>query len=194
MFFSPVKLPPLPGAVPTLPVISGRRRASRNTLNKVVALLLLALTACLIVTVWALDVSARSVSNGVSTVYGHIRYQLRIHYPISAQELQQIHEDYEAFKAFVKTLPPPQSQLQQGILFPAGGTDMMANALAIIRVLRSVHGCQLPVEISYHGKAEASPVMQTALEVHNLALWECTAWCGLHGKCARQHLDAAYGA
>lgn len=50
-----------------------------------------------------------------------------------------------------------------GIVICAGGAQLFVNAYVLISILRSTHGCTLPIEVWHFGSTEMSPAMAALL-------------------------------
>jgi Mannosyltransferase putative len=58
---------------------------------------------------------------------------------------------------------PPADMAGRGIVICAGGARIFTNAYVLIRTLRDVIGCTLPIEVWHFGGAEISPAMAAIL-------------------------------
>ena len=54
---------------------------------------------------------------------------------------------------------------QNGILIPAGGPLFLANAAALVKVLREHLHCQAPIQVAYWGQQEAIEILLSRIEV-----------------------------
>ena len=56
---------------------------------------------------------------------------------------------------------------RSGILIPAGGALFLANAAALVKVIRQEFQCTTPVEVAFWGKEEAVEVLLSRIEVRS---------------------------
>ncbi len=106
-----------------------------------------------------------------SIPYEHVqKLLLHLRHSLGLNIMQQMRLDmqrvrlYLGSRAFRLHQQQQQPQPSRGILIPAGGHDMLANAFITTRMLREVLDCTLPVEVVHFGTAEREPAVAQLID------------------------------
>lgn len=82
------------------------------------------------------------------------------------EELDQAVRDLRE-KLQRQKLRPPKAASRTGIVIPAGGPIFLANAAALVQVLREHHQCAAPIEVAFWGHDEAVEPLLSRIEVRS---------------------------
>lgn len=81
---------------------------------------------------------------------------------MAADEITQLGE--ELMRACDGAIGEPPSAAGRGIVVCAGGATMLTNAYVLVRTLRDILGCKLPIEIWHMGSAEMPALLARLFE------------------------------
>lgn len=79
---------------------------------------------------------------------------------------------------FVEDAGKPDFLNERGIVTCAGGIRLFTNAYVLVRVLREVLDCKLPIQLWHFGGTEITPIMRHILRQHGVDLVEASSVSG----------------